>query len=37
VRALRYSGHQLPDQVDLLKKAAADSHGRVSLEAIVAA
>jgi hypothetical protein len=37
VRAVRYNGHQLPDQVDLLKKAAADTHGRVRLEAIVAA
>jgi mono/diheme cytochrome c family protein len=37
VRALRYNGHQLGDQVDLLKKAAADTHGRVRLEAIVAA
>ncbi len=37
VRALRYNGHQLADQVDMLKKASADSHGRVRLEAIVAA
>ena len=36
-RILRYTGHQIPDQVDLLKKAAADPHGRVRLEAIVAA
>ncbi|EPR65402.1 PVC-type heme-binding CxxCH protein [Cyclobacterium qasimii] len=36
-RILRYTGHQIPDQVALLKKAAADPHGRVRLEAIVAA
>jgi len=36
-RILRYTGHQVPDQVALLKKAAADPHGRVRLEAIVAA
>ena len=36
-RVLRYSGHQVSDQVDLLKQAATDSHGRVQLEAIVAA
>lgn len=36
-RILRYTGHQVADQVDLLKKAAADPHGRVRLEAIVAA
>jgi mono/diheme cytochrome c family protein len=29
-------GHQLPDQLELLKNAAADVHGRVRLEAIVA-
>ncbi len=37
VRALRYNGHQVKNQLDLLKKAAADEHGRVRLEAIVAA
>lgn len=37
VRVLRYSGHQIPDQAELLRKAAADEHGRVRLEAIVAA
>lgn len=37
VRVIRYAGHQLETQVDLLKKAAADEHGRVRLEAIVAA
>lgn len=36
-RVLRYSGHLLPDQVDLLKQAIADSHGRVKMEAVVAA
>ena len=37
VRVLRYGGHQIPDQADLLKKAAGDDHGRVRLEALVAA
>jgi mono/diheme cytochrome c family protein len=37
VRVLRYSGHQIENQVELLRKAAADEHGRVRLEAIVAA
>ena len=37
VRVLRYSGHQIKTQPELLKKAAADEHGRVRLEAIVAA
>ena len=37
VRVIRYSGHQIKDQEDLLMKAAADEHGRVRLEAIVAA
>ncbi|GAA5222455.1 PVC-type heme-binding CxxCH protein [Membranihabitans marinus] len=37
VRVIRYMGHQLPDQVDLLRQAAADPHGRVRLEAITAA
>lgn len=37
VRVLRYSGHQIPDQVNLLKTAAADKHGRVRMEAIAAA
>ncbi|MDN3690188.1 PVC-type heme-binding CxxCH protein [Cyclobacterium jeungdonense] len=36
-RILRYTGHQVPDQVAMLKEAAADPHGRVRLEAIVAA
>ena len=37
VRVLRYTGHQVPDQADLLMQAAKDEHGRVRLEAIVAA
>ena len=37
VRVLRYTGHQVEDQADLLAQAARDEHGRVRLEAIVAA
>ena len=37
VRVLRYSGHQIKNQRELLMKAAQDEHGRVRLEAIVAA
>ena len=37
VRAIRYMGHQLDDSEALLIKAADDEHGRVRLEAIVAA
>ena len=37
VRALRYNGHQISQQTELLKTAATDEHGRVRLEAIVAA
>src|SRR3546814_6172864 len=37
VRVLRYTGHQVNNQVELLQEAAADQHGRVRLEAIVAA
>ncbi len=37
VRVLRYTGHQVADQADLLMEAAKDEHGRVRLEAIVAA
>ncbi|MFH5883601.1 PVC-type heme-binding CxxCH protein [Halalkalibaculum sp. DA3122] len=37
VRVLRYSGHQVEDQQELLMQAAGDDHGRVRLEAIVAA
>lgn len=36
-RVLRYAGHQIENQVDLLAQAAQDEHGRVRLEAIVAA
>jgi len=37
VRVLRYNGHRIADQAALLETAAADLHGRVRLEAIVAA
>ncbi|WP_291399904.1 PVC-type heme-binding CxxCH protein [Daejeonella sp.] len=37
VRVLRYTGHQVKDQVNLLMQAAKDVHGRVRLEAIVSA
>jgi len=37
VGVLRYCGHQVNDQTLLLKEAAADSHGRVVMEAITAA
>ncbi|MEX2213223.1 MAG: PVC-type heme-binding CxxCH protein [Phycisphaeraceae bacterium] len=37
VRVLRYGGHQIPDQVALLKKMAGDPHGRVKMEVIAAA
>jgi len=37
VRVLRYTGHQIENQEELLLKAAADPHGRVRLEALVAA
>ena len=37
VRTLRYVGHQIPEQADLLIEAARDEHGRVRMEAIVAA
>ena len=36
-RVLRYTGHQVEDQPELMRQAAADEHGRVRLEAIVAA
>ncbi|MGD1893411.1 MAG: PVC-type heme-binding CxxCH protein [Cyclobacteriaceae bacterium] len=36
-RVLRYTGHQVKDQADLLMQMAQDEHGRVRLEAIVAA
>lgn len=37
VRVLRYSGHQIKDQPELLMRAAQDDEGRVRLEALVAA
>ncbi|TCK80604.1 PVC-type heme-binding CxxCH protein [Albibacterium bauzanense] len=37
VQVLGYNGHQIPNQTELLMKAAQDEHGRVRLEAIVAA
>lgn len=37
VRVLRYNFDLFPDAADLLKEAAADDHGRVRLEAAVAA
>jgi glucose/arabinose dehydrogenase/mono/diheme cytochrome c family protein len=37
VRVLRYAGHQIADQADLLLQAARDEHGRVRLETIAAA
>lgn len=37
VRVLRYSGHQIATQPELLMQAAGDEHGRVRLEALVAA
>ena len=37
VRVLRYAGHQMEDQPLFLREAARDDHGRVRLEAIVAA
>ena len=37
VRALRYNGHRIPNQIDLLKQAAADENARVRLESIVTA
>lgn len=37
VRVLRYSGHQIDEQPQLLMEAVQDEHGRVRLESIVAA
>jgi mono/diheme cytochrome c family protein len=37
VRVLRYAGHQVANQAGLLREAAGDEHGRVRLEAVVAA
>lgn len=36
VRVLRYNGHRVEDQPELLVAAAGDTHGRVQLEAITA-
>ncbi len=36
VRVLRYNTHRIGDHAELLLKAAADPHGRVRLEAIIA-
>lgn len=37
VRVLRYNTHRITDSAALLEKAAADAHGRVRLEATIAA
>ncbi|SDD91849.1 putative membrane-bound dehydrogenase domain-containing protein [Pricia antarctica] len=37
VGVLRYAGHQIPDQADLLMQAAKDDNPRVRLEALVSA
>jgi len=37
VRVVRYSGHQIPEQANLLMQAAKDDNSRVRLEALVAA
>jgi len=37
VQVLQHTGHQVADQANLLMQAARDEHGRVRLEAIVAA
>ena len=37
VRVLRYNLHRIADHVALLERSAADEHGRVRLEAVVAA
>lgn len=37
VKVLRFAAHQIKDQKELLLKAAQDAHGRVRLEALVAA
>ena len=36
-RVLRYSGHQIPEQAQLLTQSVQDPHGRVRMEAIAAA
>lgn len=37
VRVVRYGGHQLPDHVALLRESVRDPHGRVRMEAVIAA
>lgn len=37
VKVLRFAGHQVKDQPELLMEAAQDEHGRVRLEALVSA
>lgn len=37
VRVLKYSRHQIPNALNWMKRAARDDHGRVRLEAIIAA
>ena len=37
VRALRYNGHRIANHAQLIEQAASDRHGRVRLEAIIAA
>jgi len=37
VQVLRYSGHRVSDQFELLLRAAGDEHGRVRMEALAAA
>jgi len=37
VRVVRYGAHQIPDHVDLLRRAITDPHGRVQMESIIAA
>jgi len=37
VQVVRYTGHQVPDQADLLMQAVRDDHSRVRLASIVAA
>lgn len=37
VRALRYNGHRIPNQLELMRQAAADENPRVRMEAVVAA
>lgn len=37
VRVLRYNHHKIPNALEWMKRAATDEHGRVRLEAIIAA